>query len=260
MKLLTSDKKTPTVLALSGSLRSPSLTEKMLDTLLEGMGEAEVHKFYPHKMNIGPCTSCWNCWLGKNKGECLQKDDFQLIYDVYKRRDFFILAAPVYVFGFPATVKNVIDRFFINMESSQILMDDGITNHPQRHTPKAKGVLVSSCGFPDMENFTLMSQHFKKFIKHIGLTWAGEILMPSAGAANIPHFLDGNIEAVRQAGAELADGTISSEIMRTISDVPISKKDYRDLVNASFKGGLMGRTKAIAIGIKVLRGKNKKSS
>ena len=42
-----SDKKTPTVLALSGSLRSPSFTEKMLDTLLEGTGEMEVHKFYP---------------------------------------------------------------------------------------------------------------------------------------------------------------------------------------------------------------------
>ena len=169
------------VLAISGSLRMPSFTEKILDTLIEGMGEAEAHKYYPHKMKIGPCTSCWRCWQGKNKGECVQKDDFQLIYDVFKRCDYFIIAAPVYVFGFPATVKNVIDRFFINLESSQFLMDNGITTHPHRVTPKAKGVLVSSCGFPDMENFALMSQHFKKFIMTMGLTWAGEILIPSAG-------------------------------------------------------------------------------
>ena len=97
------------------------------------------------------------------------------------------------------------------MESSQILMDNGVTNHPQRFTPKAKGVLVSSCGFPDMENFTLISEHFKKFMIHMGLTWAGEILMPSAGAANIPHLFDDNIETVRKAGAELANGTISPE-------------------------------------------------
>jgi len=252
-----SDKKKPTVLAISGSLRSPSFTERILDTLLEGMGEVDVHKFYPHKMKIGPCTSCWSCWQGKNKGECVQKDDFQLIYDVYKRCDYFIIAAPVYVFGFPATIKNVIDRFFVNLEPSQFLMDSGITNHPQRFTPKAKGVLVSSCGFPDMENFTLMSQHFKKIMVHMGLTWAGEILIPSAGAVNVPHLFDGNFEAVRRAGSELKIGVISPEIMHDVSDVPISKKDYRDMTNASFKGGLIGKTKSIAIGIKALRSKGK---
>jgi multimeric flavodoxin WrbA len=252
------EKKTPIVLAISGSLRSPSFTEKMLDNLLIGMGEVDVHKFYPHKMKIGPCTSCWSCWEGKNKGECVQKDDFQLIYDVYKQCDYFIIAAPVYVFGFPATVKNVIDRFFVNLEPSQILMENGITNHPQRYASKAKGVLVSSCGFPDMDNFTLMSEHFKKFMMHFGLTWAGEVLIPSAGAANVPHLLDDNIEAIRKAGNELVNGTISPETMHTISDVPISKNDYREMTNASFKGGLSGKAKTIAIGIKAIRNKGKK--
>jgi multimeric flavodoxin WrbA len=252
------DKKTSTVLALSGSLRSPSFTEKILDSLLEGMGEVEVHKFYPHKMKIGPCTSCWNCWRGKNKGVCVQKDDFQSIYDVYKRCDYFVVAAPVYVFGFPATVKNVIDRFFVNLESSQISMDNGLTNHPQRYSPKAKGVLVSTCGFPDMENFTLMSQHFKKIMKHMELTWAGEVLIPAAGAAHVPHLLDDNIDAVKQAGAELVNGIISPETMRKISDAPISKNDYREMTNASFKGGLTGKAKTIAIGIKAMRNKGKK--
>jgi multimeric flavodoxin WrbA len=253
-----SDRKMPTVLAISGSQRSSSFTEKILDTLLKGMGGVEVHKFYPHKMNIGPCTSCWSCWQGKNKGECVQKDDFKSIYNVYKKCDYFIIAAPVYVFGFPATVKNVIDRFFINAEHSQVLMENGLTNHPQRYEPKAKAVLVSSCGFPDMENFTLMSEHFKKFMMHAGLTWAGEILIPSAGAANIPHLLDDNFKAVNQAGVELVNGTISPETMRTISEVPISKNDYRKMVNASFKGGLTGKAKTIAIGIKAIRNKAKK--
>ncbi len=164
----------------------------------------------------------------------------------------------MYVFGFPATVKNVIDRFFVNLESSQILINNGLTNHPQRYSSKAKGVLVLSCGFPDMENFTLMSEHFKKFMMHFGLTWAGEVLMPSAGAANVPHLLDGNFEAVRKAGAELVNGTISAETMRTISNVPISKNDYREMTNASFKGGLTGKAKTIAIGIKAMRSKGKK--
>jgi hypothetical protein len=164
----------------------------------------------------------------------------------------------VYVFGFPATVKNVIDRFFVNLESSQISMGNGLTNHPQRYSPKAKCVLVSTCGFPDMENFTLMSQHFKKIMMHMELTWAGEVLIPAAGAANVPHLLDDNIDAVRRAGAELVNGTISPETMRKISDAPISKDDYREMTNASFRGGLTGKAKTIAIGIKAMRNKGKK--
>jgi multimeric flavodoxin WrbA len=136
----------------------------------------------------------------KNKGECIERR-FSINIRRLQKCDYFIIAAPVYYFGFPATVKNVIDRFFVNLESSQILMDNGITNHPQRYAPKAKGVLVSTCGFPDMENFALISQHFKKIMMHMGLTWAGEVLIPAAGAANVPHLLDDNIDAVRQAGA-----------------------------------------------------------
>jgi multimeric flavodoxin WrbA len=151
----------PVVLAISGSQRSPSFTEKMLDTLIAGMGEVELHKFYPHRMKIGACTGCFACWTGKNKGECVQHDDFQQILDVYGRCDYFIVAAPVFIFGFPATVKNVFDRFFVNLDSAQVDMGDGVTTHPKRATPKAKGVLVASCGFPDMENFSLMSAHFK---------------------------------------------------------------------------------------------------
>ena len=161
------------------------------------------------------------------------------------------------MYGYPATVKNLIDRFFVNLESSQILLENGLTYHPHRFTPKAKCVLISSCGFPDMENFSLLSQHFKKWVNLSGLTWAGEVLIPAACATNVPRLLDDNLNTVKLAGSELMNGILSRDTMRKISDVPISKKDYRELVNASFKGGITGRTKAISIGIKILRKKGK---
>jgi multimeric flavodoxin WrbA len=253
-------KRRPVVLAISGSQRAKSFTERMLDTLIGGMGEVELHKFYPHKMKIGSCTSCWSCWVGKNRGECTQRDDFQGIYDVYKRCDYLLVAAPVYAFGFPATVKNVIDRFFVNLDPLQIDMGDGLTAHSHRFNPAAKGVLVSSCGFPDMENFSLMSAHFKKWMRHAGLTWCGEVLIPAAGAVNVPGLFDDNMEAIRKAGAELAGGTINGETMGAISDVGISTEDYRDMVNASFEGGVVGRAKAAAIGLKALREKAAKKN
>jgi multimeric flavodoxin WrbA len=86
-------------LAISGSLRKPSFTEKMLDLCLEGMTEMEpnleVQRFHPHTMHIGPCKGCWSCWGKKKPGECVQKDDFQHILEVYKRADYFLLAAPL---------------------------------------------------------------------------------------------------------------------------------------------------------------------
>jgi hypothetical protein len=71
-------------------------------------------------------------------------------------------------------------------------------------------------------------------------------------------LLDDNIEAARKAGDELVNGTISAETMRTISDVPITKNDYREITNASFKGGLTGKAKTIALGIRAMRNKGKK--
>ena len=82
-------------------------------------------------------------------------------------------------------------------------------------------------------------------------------MIPSAGAANVPHLLDDNIEAVRQAGSQLVAGVISTDTMHAISSVAISKEDYRDMVNASFQGGLVGNARTIAIGMKALRGKDK---
>ena len=105
-----------------------------------------------------------------------------------------------------------------------------------------------------------MSDHFKKILMHFGLTWAGEILIPSAGSANVPHLLDTNLDAVKQAGGELVNGAISPITMHTIFDVPMSKNDYREMVNASFKGGVTGKAKTIAIGIKAIRNKGKKKT
>jgi len=83
------------------------------------------------------------------------------------------------------------------------------------------------------------------------------ILIPAASAANVLRLLDDNFKAIRQAGAELIDGVISTNTMKNISNVPISKEDYRDMVKSSFKGGITGRAKAMAMGIKALRNKKR---
>jgi putative NADPH-quinone reductase len=240
-----------TVLAISGSLRSASFTEKMLDLCLEGMGtNIEINKFYPHKMDIGPCTSCWACWSKKTPGVCVQKDDFQEILDVYKRADFFLLAFPLYYFSFPATIKNVIDRFFITLKPSQNLSARGTTEHPKRFDCHPKAVLISSCGFPEIENFDIVRQHFKKICDESDWHWAGEILISAAGAANVPKLFDEKYNLIKKAGMDLVDGVISKELSNAIAIPVMEAKDYRAMCTASFSGGILGMAKTIAIGMK----------
>jgi putative NADPH-quinone reductase len=237
------------VLALSGSLRKPSFTEKMLALCLEGMGtDLEVHKFYPHKMDIKPCISCWSCWK-KTNGQCVQKDDFQQIVDVYVRADYFIIAAPLYYFSFPATVKNAIDRFFCFLEPSQHPSDRGGTEHPKRGGHHPKTALISSCGFPELENLNLLSALFKRICADMDWTHSGEILVPAAGAANVPKLFDRKLERIRQAGAELVTGRITQETTSAIAQPVMPVEDYRAMCTASFSG-LLGKARAVAIAMK----------
>ncbi|MEI6846675.1 MAG: flavodoxin family protein [Chlorobiaceae bacterium] len=248
------------VLAISGSLRNPSFTEKMLDLCLEGMRETgkelEVHKFYPHKMNIGPCNSCWSCWSKKNPGVCAQKDDFDHILDVFKRADYFLLAAPLYIFDFPATVKNVLDRFFILLEPTQIELPSGGSQHPKRFGRQPKSVLISSCGFPEIENFTLLSQHFRIISEHMEWKWSGELLISAAGAAHAPKMFDHKYKLIKKAGAELIKENISAATSKAIAASVMPAEDYRRMATLSFEGGLTSKMKMAAIAIKAINKQN----
>jgi len=241
------------VLAISGSLRTPSFTEKMLDLCLEGMGEGiEVYKFYPHKMNVGPCIGCWSCWDRKKPGICIQNDDFMQILDVYKKADYFLFALPLYVFGFPATVKNVIDRFVVALEPAQIKAPGGGTEHPKRFGRNPKTVLISSCGFPEVENFDILRMHFRKICEAINWSWSGEILIPAAGVSNAPKLFDEKYELIRRAGAQLMSGPISEDLTNRIATPVMSSDDYRMMATASCEGGFAGGIKTVSIAMKAL--------
>jgi hypothetical protein len=218
------------------------------------MGEnLEVHKFYPHKMNISPCTSCWACWGKKRPGECAQKDDFDQILDVYKRADYFLLGAPLYIFDLPATVKNMIDRFFILLEPAQIESPHGGTEHPKRFGRHPKKVLISSCGFPEIENFDILRRHFRVICEHMDWKWSGEILISAAGAAHAPKLFDRKYELIRKAGAELIEGEISSETTEAIAAPVMSAEDYRRMTTLSFEGGVIAKAKMASIAMKAMR-------
>jgi hypothetical protein len=219
------------------------------------MGEnLEVHKFYPHKLNIGPCNSCFSCWDRKRLGECSKHDDFAQILDIYKRADYVLLAAPLYYFDFPATVKNVIDRFFITLEPALIAGPDGATTHPKRFARPRKAVLISSCGFPEIENFDLLRRHFRIICEHMEWRHAGELLVSASGMAHAPRMFDRKYELLRQAGAELARDAILPATTEAVAAPVLSAEDYRRVSNLSYEGGTINQAKVVAIVMKAMLG------
>jgi NAD(P)H-dependent FMN reductase len=249
------------VLAISGSLRKPSFTEKMLDLCIEGMGEGlEVHKFYPHKMDIKPCDSCFSCWGKKRPGVCAKQDDFAQILDVYKRADYFLLAAPLYVFDFPATVKNVLDRCFIVLEPAQVPTASGATTHPKRFGRHPKTVLISSCGFPEIENFDVLRRHFRTICEHTEWQHSGELLISAAGLANAPKLFDAKYELLRQAGAELVKGAVSASTAAAIAAPVMKPEYYRQITTLSFEGGLLNQAKIAGIAMKAMSDRPEESA
>jgi len=79
-----------------------------LSCLLES-GDHEVTHFSLCNMNINYCTGCFGCWV-KTPGECLQKDDSELVLRTIINSDYLLWASPLKM-GFPsALLKKVMDR------------------------------------------------------------------------------------------------------------------------------------------------------
>jgi multimeric flavodoxin WrbA len=246
------------VLALSASPRAKSFTDKMLSFFLEGMGEnIELHKFYPHRMNIKPCAGCFTCWL-KTPGICSQKDDMAEILKWFDIADVIILASPLYVFGFTAQMKTVLDRLIPTIECYIATNERGESYHKRHHPKPQKMVLISSCGFPEIENFDALKEHYLQVVEHWGKD-AGMILIPGAGAANIPHFFDEKYAFIKQAGKELVElGSVQQKTMDKIAAEIIDRQVYRDMANAAFKGGVTGNIKTFIKAIQAMQAQPKR--
>ncbi|MEA2062382.1 MAG: flavodoxin family protein [Gemmatimonadota bacterium] len=243
------------ILALSGSPNPKSFTHRVLETFLEPVKDsAEINLFVPREMEIGPCLGCFHCWRKKTSGQCVQKDDFEQIIEAYKVCDTIILAAPLYIFGFPATLKNVLDRFFITLEPDQLPTGDGKgTRHPIRWHRERKALLISTCGFPEPGNFELLQEHFRTICNHTRWEQAGEVLLPAAGAFNGTPLAESKTGQIRAAGREfLETGLVSGETRAKIAEAPFTHEQYRKIATWNFKGGLMNKAKTIALMTKIM--------
>ncbi|UCE96592.1 MAG: flavodoxin family protein [Candidatus Bathyarchaeota archaeon] len=221
-----------------------SNTALILDPFLEGMRNAgaEVELFYTRKLNIKPCTGEFHCWV-KDPGICYQNDDMQMLYPKIKEADVLVFGTPVYVDGISGPMKNLIDRTIPLVEPFFDLRK-GHCRHPQREGSKrGKLVLVSNCGFWELDNFDPLVAHMKAMCRNFDRVFAGALLRPHGPAIRpmkrmgLP--IDDVFKAAKDAGIQLIqEGKISAEILNIVSRELLPLEVYVKQINKGFKQAL----------------------
>ncbi len=230
------------VLAINGSpLKDKGNTARILQPFLDGLADsgAAVEVLYTRDMQILPCQEDFQCWL-KSPGHCAQQDDMQMVHIKLRAADVWVFATPVFVWGPSGPLKNLMDRMLPLIEPF-ITLQSGHCSHPIREgTPKAKVVLVSSCGFWEMDNFEPLLEQMRTLCRVIGLDFAGALLRPHAPGFTTMLEMGGPVkdvlDAARAAGRELGKtGTISLESMATVSRAVLPRDDYLHHANQKFR-------------------------
>lgn len=219
-------------------------TSMILKPFLEGLEDAgaEVELYYTQELAINPCKACFTCWM-KTPGKCKQKDDMETLLKKFEVADIWVLATPVYVDGMTGTLKNLLDRL-IPLMVPFVEIINGHCRHPLRDgVKKGKVVLVSTCGFWELDNFDPLVAHVKAICANFEREYAGALLRPYGSIlkfnAKISEPLETILKAAKDAGRQLIqEGKISAETIEVIKREVVDRKEYVEIYNEMIKKGL----------------------
>ena len=230
------------VLAINGSPHGEKgNTALILEPFLNGMKEAgaELRLLYTNRMKINPCQGEYNCWL-KTPGKCFQKDDMQKVLSKLIQADILVFATPLYVDGMTGPMKNFLDRI-IPIADPIIELRDGHCRHPGRREVKdGKLVLVSNCGFWELDNFDPLLMHMQAISRNLGREFSGALLRPHGPAlkAMMKQGMPASdvFGAAKEAGRQLIeDGRMNADTLKIVSRQLVSRQQYVDIANQHFR-------------------------
>ncbi|HWR24790.1 MAG TPA: flavodoxin family protein, partial [Methanosarcina sp.] len=201
---------------------------------------AEVELYYISDLKINPCLGDLSCWL-RTPGECIHKDDMEWLAPKIIQADILILASPVHFDGVTGSMKILMDRLLPGAEPF-FEIREGHMRHPHRQKANLgkKLVLVSSCGFWEMDNFDPLLVHLKAITMNTGAEFAGALLRPH-GPALKPMIEMGApvkdiLEAAKDVGRQIVcDGKMSPETLNIVSRELMPRDMYIQSANQHFR-------------------------
>lgn len=222
------------ILVFNGSpKKEKSDTMHITNAFLKGMQEAgkqEIHIIDVIDKHIEFCKGCFTC--KRNGGECVIKDDMQEILEQMLSVDLLLFSYPLYCYGMPATLKNLIDRT-LPMSAMTMAKVNGRYQHVgQRDFSHLKYLMICGCGFPNSSNnFEPAVRQFELLFpnNHTILT-VPESPMFNASEADVVTIP--RLELVKQAGRQYAKTERIDEILLAEISSPMIPEDiYAKIVN-----------------------------
>lgn len=222
------------ILVLNGSpKKDKSDTMHITRAFLEGMNEAEaqeIRTIHVIDRHIEYCCGSLACM--RNGGVCRHHDDMRAILEEILSSDLLVFSFPLYCYGMPAVLKNLIDR---TLPLSSIAMQkvDGRYEHVgQADFAHLRYLMICGCGFPNSaHNFEPAVAQFQLMFRsnHTIITVPESPMFnaPEAAVVTAPR-----LELLRKAGRQYAQsGTIDASLLTQIGSPMIPEETYARIVN-----------------------------
>ena len=226
------------VVAVNGSPRmEKGNTHMLLTAFLQGMKDAgaDVELFYASRLDVEPCTGEFQCWYGKNAGECYIDDDMQELYPKLRVAETLVLATPVYI-PLPGEMQNVINRIVALVEPMLETREGRTRARFHQDVKIQRTVLVSTSGWWEMGNFDTVVRIAEELAEGASVEFSGAMLRPHAFLMKEDGELTedgrGVQQAARRAGTELVrEGKMDPETLEQVSRPLITQEELRQRYN-----------------------------
>ena len=138
-------------LIINGSLKGEASHSYMVASRfargIETTADAQTEVIELKNMNISHCVGCFGCWK-VTPGQCVIRDDMDIIRDKIMESDNIILSFPLYFFGVSSKMKTMLDRLlpFKMPYKGRHATEDNLLIMDYRYDFSDKRlILVSSC-------------------------------------------------------------------------------------------------------------------
>ena len=227
------------ILVFNGSPKKDrSDTMHITRAFLEGMQEAapqEIRIIDVIDQHIEYCLGCFAC--KRNGGTCRHQDDMRGILEEILASDLLLFSFPLYSYGMPAPLKNLIDRTMPLSAMAMQKVGDRYEHVGQADFSHLRYLMICGCGFPNSKsNFEPAVAQFRLlFPNHHTIITVPESPMfnaPEAAVVTVPR-----LELVRQAGRAYAEsGAIDAALLAEIGSPMIPEETYAAIVNGGANG------------------------
>lgn len=154
------------ILILNGSPRLKGNTALLCDAFAKGAESAghTVTRFDLQRMTIHGCLGCMKG--GKDPASpCVQKDDMDKIYPVYKDADLVVLASPMYYWAVSGQLKTAFDRLFAVAECNADYAN-----------PRKDCALIMAAEGNSADNWKPVLDYYHALLGFLGWTDKGRVL------------------------------------------------------------------------------------